>query len=170
MLTLPRGSAHEIVLFAKQKHENRGRVPRFSCFLKLCVRNLSHMPQIDDQQRSAGEHPRGSVNVHQHLERGRETENRCHPDESENDRAEHSEDGRLERLAHAAERRAFDLVGGGETSSEQTCRMRLMANAATALLVVNADKKSSQIMNTALRISVNTTPNSMQYRKIFCSD
>ena len=32
MLTLPRGSAHEIVLFAKQMHENRGRVPRFSYF------------------------------------------------------------------------------------------------------------------------------------------
>ena len=31
MLTLPRGSAHEIA-FAKQMHENRGRVPRFSYF------------------------------------------------------------------------------------------------------------------------------------------
>ena len=74
MLTLPRGSAHEIILFVKQMHENRGRVPRFSCFLKLCVRNLSHMPQIDDQQRSAGEHPLGNENAHQHLERGHETE------------------------------------------------------------------------------------------------
>ena len=50
-------------------------------YTHLCVRNLSHMPQIDDQQRSAGEHPRGNVNIHQHLERGHETENRCHPDE-----------------------------------------------------------------------------------------
>ena len=31
MLTLPRGSAHEIA-FAAQMHENRGRVPRFSYF------------------------------------------------------------------------------------------------------------------------------------------
>ena len=73
------------------------------------------MPQIDDQQRSAGEHPRGSIDVHQHLERGHETDNRCHPDEPEYNRAEHGEDGRLERLAHAAVRRAFDLIGGGET-------------------------------------------------------
>ena len=73
------------------------------------------MPQIDDQQRSAGEHPRGNINVHQHFERGHETENCRHPDELEYNRAEHGGDGRLERLVHAAERRAFDLIGGGET-------------------------------------------------------
>ena len=36
MLTLPRGSAHEIA-FAAQMHENRGRVPRFSYFQRAKV-------------------------------------------------------------------------------------------------------------------------------------
>ena len=32
MLTLPRGSAHEIILFAKQMHENRGVYLGFRAF------------------------------------------------------------------------------------------------------------------------------------------
>ena len=47
MLTLPRGSAHEIA-FAAQMHENRGRVPRFSYFQreKFCARTCGFTAKI----------------------------------------------------------------------------------------------------------------------------
>ena len=68
-----------------------------------------------------------------------------------------------ERFAHAAERRAFDLIGGGETLERADVPHAADGKRRDgAARGVNADKKSSQIMNTALRISVNTTPNSMQ--------
>lgn len=54
----------------------------------------------------------------------------------------HGEDGRLERLAHAAERRAFNLIGGGETLERadvlHTADGKRRDGAARG---VNADKK-----------------------------
>ena len=50
MLTLPRGSAHEIA-FAAQMHENRGRVPRFSYFQreKVSAWELSDVRVLQSQ-------------------------------------------------------------------------------------------------------------------------
>ena len=50
MLTLPRGSAHEIA-FAAQMHENRGRVPRFSYFQreKVSAQELSDVRVLRSQ-------------------------------------------------------------------------------------------------------------------------
>ena len=50
MLTLPRGSAHEIA-FATQMHENRGRVPRFSYFQreKVSAWELSDVRVLQSQ-------------------------------------------------------------------------------------------------------------------------
>ena len=77
-------------------------------------RRPAHLPHIYDQKRRAGEDPRGRVDVHQHFIGREEAEHGRHPDQAEHDRAENGENGRLERASHAAQRGAFDLVGGGQ--------------------------------------------------------
>jgi len=62
MLTLPRGSAHEIA-FAAQMHENRGHVPRFSYFVfRFCKRDKGlHAGLHDFTKRHFGHGGRGQI-------------------------------------------------------------------------------------------------------------
>ena len=62
MLTLPRGSAHEIACTA-QMHENRGHVPRFSYFVfRFCKRDKGLYAGLHDfTQRHLGHGGRGQI-------------------------------------------------------------------------------------------------------------
>lgn len=75
---------------------------------------LPERPVVHGDQRAAGEHPGNRVDAHQHLVGRHDAEGGQKPDDPEDDGAEDRDDGRADRVAHAAENAGRGVEEGAE--------------------------------------------------------